>query len=435
MELPDSFTSEMDVLLDCVRYALAGLAGRKGEALRPGSGQAGDSRDEPFDSAQGRQGGAGGGRGEGIRFRETNVVVAAAIRAGLKTIDPDTLVDLANAHRVMPLLYRALRDLVQDTACKTQGEALEHGPARLKRLFLLNAARNIRMTEELCRILRLFEEKGIKAIPIKGPVLAVQAYGSLAMRQFDDLDLLLRREDMIPASKVLRGEEYEPYLELDPGQARAYVRSGQDWPFVNRQVGTGLDLNSSIISHALPQFATVDELVTRCECQTVEEHEVTGLAADDVFLTLCVHGTHHGWERLSWLADVAALAVSESTPDLSSIRQKAREAGLESAVVLALQLLSDKLGLSLADPAPPSSGPSCPFLTRLPSFSLWRFQFAVLDGWRHKLRFVTRRLFVPSQVEWRSFPLPGWLCRAHYFIRPIRLVCAFFRPAPETATD
>ena len=159
------------------------------------------------------------------------------------------------------------------------------------------------------------------------------------------------------------------------------------------------------------------------------------MACEDVFLTLCMHGTHHAWGRLSWLADIATLMVSASAPDLPQTRQKAREAGLERAVILAFRFLNEHLGLSLAGPAPPCSVPSCPFLTHLPSFFFWRFQLAVLGGRAHKLRFVLRRFFVPSQVEWRSFALPHWFYWAYYFVRPVRLFSALFGRAAEPATD
>jgi hypothetical protein len=67
--------------------------------------------------------------------------------------------------------------------------------ARLRMQYMMNAARNMKMTAELLRILDALKEAGIKAMPLKGPVLAQQLYGDVALRQFSDLDILVARED------------------------------------------------------------------------------------------------------------------------------------------------------------------------------------------------------------------------------------------------
>jgi hypothetical protein len=40
-------------------------------------------------------------------------------------------------------------------------------------------------------------------VPFKGPALAVQAYGDLSLRQYDDLDLLIHEADVPRAYQLL----------------------------------------------------------------------------------------------------------------------------------------------------------------------------------------------------------------------------------------
>jgi hypothetical protein len=56
----------------------------------------------------------------------------------------------------------------------------------------------LRMTTELFRVLDQFASAGIVALVVKGPVLAVRAYGDPAMRSYCDLDLLVRQRDISP---------------------------------------------------------------------------------------------------------------------------------------------------------------------------------------------------------------------------------------------
>ena len=62
---------------------------------------------------------------------------------------------------------------------------------RLQTHARANAARNLRLGGELLQLLQLFEAQDLPALPFKGPTLAALAYGSVALREFGDLDLLV----------------------------------------------------------------------------------------------------------------------------------------------------------------------------------------------------------------------------------------------------
>src|SRR6202042_525320 len=79
---------------------------------------------------------------------------------------------------------------------------------RLEKTSRKNMARAIYLSHELTRILEIFESRGIQAIPYKGPVLAAQAYGDIALRQFHDLDIVLRQRDLPAAHEVMMGLGY-----------------------------------------------------------------------------------------------------------------------------------------------------------------------------------------------------------------------------------
>ena len=57
----------------------------------------------------------------------------------------------------------------------------------LRDYFQKNSAFGLLLTGELVRLLKSFAENGIKAVPYKGPAIAVKLYGNLALRQFCDL--------------------------------------------------------------------------------------------------------------------------------------------------------------------------------------------------------------------------------------------------------
>ena len=64
-----------------------------------------------------------------------------------------------------------------------------------------NRLRDLELTGELARLLDRFRRDGIAAVPYKGPVLAAQAYGDVALREFVDLDILVHPDRRGPRTR------------------------------------------------------------------------------------------------------------------------------------------------------------------------------------------------------------------------------------------
>ncbi|RXM21985.1 hypothetical protein EO238_26195, partial [Citrobacter sp. AAK_AS5] len=81
----------------------------------------------------------------------------------------------------------------------------------------------------LLRLQQLMESHGIRLVPIKGPVLARLAYGDVALRQFEDLDLIVRRPDLVCAVDLLERDGFG-LRELSNAVDRPrYLATLQNW--------------------------------------------------------------------------------------------------------------------------------------------------------------------------------------------------------------
>ncbi|MHC5830140.1 MAG: nucleotidyltransferase family protein, partial [Nostoc sp.] len=83
---------------------------------------------------------------------------------------------------------------------------------QLQTLNRMNGLNNIAQTKELLKILALLEYRGIEAIAFKGPILASSVYGNVALRQFNDLDILVRLQDFWQTKAVLVGQGYQSHV-------------------------------------------------------------------------------------------------------------------------------------------------------------------------------------------------------------------------------
>ena len=91
-------------------------------------------------------------------------------------VDWQAFLQLATSHGVRPLVYETLH--------ATCWEALPESVQReLTHFYSANSAKNRFLAGELLRILQLFEDENILAVPFKGPVLAAVLYDNLALRE------------------------------------------------------------------------------------------------------------------------------------------------------------------------------------------------------------------------------------------------------------
>ena len=66
-----------------------------------------------------------------------------------------------------------------------------------------NSTRNLVLTAELLRLFNLFDQAEIPAISFKGPVLTQLLYGDFSLREFSDLDIVVREADVSKAEDIL----------------------------------------------------------------------------------------------------------------------------------------------------------------------------------------------------------------------------------------
>ena len=120
-----------------------------------------------------------------------------------KGIDWKRLIETSLRHALLPVLHRTLEILrIEEIPVEIK--------AQLKDYFRKNALRNLVLTGELLKLINLFEMEGIPCIPYKGSTLAVLLYGDLSLRQFDDIDILVHKENVLKAKEILVAYGYRP---------------------------------------------------------------------------------------------------------------------------------------------------------------------------------------------------------------------------------
>ncbi|HKG59652.1 MAG TPA: nucleotidyltransferase family protein [Pyrinomonadaceae bacterium] len=355
-------------------------------------------------------------------------VVARLRELAATEVDWEYLFLLARRHAVVPLVYVQL---------ERHAPALvpPHVLARFKKHYVENSARNTILTAELCRLISLFNDAGIEAIPYKGPVLALFAYGNIALRRFVDLDVIVRKSDVLKAREILLNEGYKPAKSLSLSQQEHLLRTQHNMQFSRDQHQLIVELHWEVAPHLFASTVNGERLWQNLITIDLNGTRVTTFTAEDLLFSLCVHGSRHLWERLSWICDVAEL-IARRALDWTALLERAASADTERmfllGVYLAKRLLdaplpaevqqrcdSDPRLLSLADRIVEHlfNGP-----THVPATSreIFKYNIGVRKTLSARARYVLY-MFRPTDSDVSSRSFPSSLNFAYYLTRPFRL--------------
>jgi hypothetical protein len=249
---------------------------------------------------------------------------------------PD-LLQRAENHRIVPLLAEHVKNL-NDSLVPPEVRTTLRESRREQTILALQ------LTAELFHLLEIFAETGIKALATKGPALSVRCYGDPGMRQYSDLDLVIRETDIRRATQAMLAYAYEPRVPLTAIDAKKIPGE-----YAFQKAGTHLlvEFHTERTLRYHPRPLCIEKVFERRASVTIDGRDVPALSLEDELVLICVHGAKHFWERLMWIADVAALISSGQPPDWDRAMAAAREVGAERILRLGLRLASDVLGAEL----------------------------------------------------------------------------------------
>jgi hypothetical protein len=204
----------------------------------------------------------------------------------------------------------------------------------------------LRLSAELFRLLDRFALEGIGVLVIKGPVLAVQAYGDPAMRSYGDLDLLVRQRDIRRATQLMISAGYDsqiPISAIDTGKIPGqYLFSLPDSQLL-------VELHNDYTLRYFPRRLPIERFFERQIRVRLDAREAPALSVEDELVLICIHGAKHFWERLMWIADVAALVSRQTDIDWERVADSAKEVEAQRMLHTGLRLAADLLEAQLPD--------------------------------------------------------------------------------------
>jgi hypothetical protein len=348
-------------------------------------------------------------------------------------VDWQSLIRSADFHGTSSLLYQNLNSL----ADAVPGEVLES----LRQRYLTNVQKSLFLARELTRILDCAHALGIELISYKGFVLSEICYGDMAMRQAGDIDLFVRKRDLIRTKSALRELGYAPSQDIPEDSEKDYIASGYEYCFDSPAGKHLLELQWALQPRYYAVDYDMDGLFARAVEVTAAGFRMKIPSPEDLLLVLCVHSAKHAWGRVIWLRDIAQI-LQRHDLNFDSILSRAHELGIMRILHVTFLLANRFLEMPLPaeiEPAIRADYAAHAFAEEVaPSIiagiswedhkmSYFRLMMRLRERRSDQLRFLTRLTFTPGPGEWQALKLPRALSPLYRAVRMARLAARFSR--------
>jgi len=269
----------------------------------------------------------------------------------LSPADAEALVSLAIDQKVASLVYQALQNLPEGTVPQSVLSPLQVASQKAARF-------NLALVQELKTILVALNAASIPVIVLKGAYLAQTVYPQLHLRQMRDIDLLIPKDRIIQANKILQSQGYAVSAQYaDPFNATAEAKGTQNQGhhLIPLTRGAGLplvELHWTLCGAHEAYGFLLAEVWQRATPITLWGEPALTLCPEDLLLHLCHHAAYHHTFDLGLrnLIDITRIVANfQDTIDWVALQQTAENWRWQRGVYLTLALTNRLFGLALPD--------------------------------------------------------------------------------------
>ncbi|AFY33784.1 nucleotidyltransferase family protein [Calothrix sp. PCC 7507] len=365
-----------------------------------------------------------------------------------------TLLETANKNGVLPVLYQSLKAIEEDLI--PPGVMVQ-----LQTYNRMNGLHNVSQTKELLKILAQLEKAGIEAIAFKGPILAASVYGNVTLRQFNDLDILVKQEDFWQAKAVLVAQGYQSsgseaneivafnhhfQVSLSHSTPEATMFNQRFQPsLLHSNPERSIDLHWGIPPRRVGKSDQFERLWENLYLIDLMGQPIKIFSPETTLVIQCMNLAKEPWKRsFKQICDVGQ--IIRAYPDLNwqSALELSSELHSQRLFLIGLSVTHKLLHVPLPQFMVEMLVRSQPTDERLlesnplqKSYGLqvwWEYtdQLKTLDkSWHglfittHYLELIFRLMLSPSERDREFLPLPRGLYFLYYIIRPIRVLIKY----------
>jgi len=330
---------------------------------------------------------------------------------------------LVKSHGVLPLVYNSLK------SCENL-DLPSFVMNKLKELYFIIAKENMMLSSELIKVTKAFDFMDIDYISFKGPTLSKLSYGNIIQRQYCDLDILIKYKDIKSVINLLKEFEYESeYSNLNEINLK-YIKVIS---FYNKKLGTEIEIHCELISSTYAINLDSIDFFNLTNNIKIYNNNIKSFNKEFLFIYLCIHGSKHIYERISWITDINKCLI-DKTFNWKLIVKFAKELNIERIVYSSIYLASITFDTSL----PNYIKSNMTDINKLRSISenilssidkndkISLRSLSILlsqrEGLCKKINLILKSFFYIKETDIKFIKLPKYLYFIYFIVRPFRIL-------------
>ena len=340
-----------------------------------------------------------------------------------------TFIDLAYTHGIFPVVYKVLKNYAEFIP-----QEIMHS-MKISNMSIVKE--NMLMSAELIKVMKLLEEHNIKAIAFKGPTLAQLAYGDITLRQYCDLDILIQAKSLQKSYAILL-DTYSVQTKLQYLDNDLYIDKLNDVNFFNKSNNILIELHWNLFQKQFSNTLLFADILKSSQKVKIQGYEFSIFSNEVLLLYLCIHGSKHCWERISWILDIDKIIRKNPNLNWDLIEKMAKELQCENMLHLGLSQ-SEKLFHTPLNYEYKSNKKLNLYIEenfeKLPlsktefsiNYNSFKFRYMLQDNFTSKIRYLLRTIFPINAQDVTFVQLPTKLYFLYYLIKPFRLSLKYIR--------
>lgn len=185
---------------------------------------------------------------------------------------------------IAPLLHKKLPLL------GNSGLIPEQTKSKLQQAYYKTFSRSMLMYEHFRKVTEAFASHNVPVIALKGIYLSEWLYEDIGLRQFSDIDLLVKREDGEKCQAILAGMGYMPENDNET-EFEKKLEVVHYTPMVLN--GVSIEIHVKLHQNNEKYCVSIDELWKNALVEVLNKTTVYSLCLNDLLVHLCIHLDRH----------------------------------------------------------------------------------------------------------------------------------------------
>jgi len=357
---------------------------------------------------------------------------------GSHDIDWKLVKKTAKTHGIRPFIYQIIHKYQLNVPADFKSNLEDDYNIALKR-NIAEAVVAAKITEGLTKL-------GVSVISYKGPLLALQYYENMAMRESVDIDFIVDQCDVAIIEDFFISCGYQAKETVPRGYLKLYLSFFRDIVYRIPEYNLNVEIHWALLNRFAGRYPSYEFFKTHAiPYQTIYGNFKTLSPAYDFLAIISNHLVKDMGTKFKCHIDIACMLTKY--PDLLNepiILETARKYGFEKKLKKGLSIMEELIGINIPvnyrtqltreDLAIPLAYPIAISKFQFDSKAYMKRSLALQDNLKNKAKLLTTcflYFFVPSHIDVNTFRLPAIIYPILFILRPFRLMFERIKSVPK----